>query len=165
MAKKDPNDLVMAMPEISEKVRERNAVATLRRLGYKVHQLGKPIPVRCRRCQTEQYASLTGNDTGVSDVLVSHRSWPGQCYRMLETKKSDRAKRRREQIDLAEEGFSTFYVTEEQAVRSVIDVERRMGLEPNPLALAWLRASVPGNWGKDAAALLGNDTPNAAWRP
>jgi hypothetical protein len=56
-------------------------------------------------------------------------------------------------------------VTEEQAVRSVIDVERRMGLEPNPLALAWLRASVPGNWGKDAAALLGNDTPNAAWRP
>lgn len=83
---------------------------------------------------------------------------------MLETKKSDKAARRKEQVELAEAGFSTFYVTEEQAVRAVIHAERQMGLEPNPRLLSWLEQNVKPI-ASGTAALLENDKPNAAWRP
>ena len=127
--------------------------------------LGKPIPVQCPRCKTRHWAQLTGNSPGVSDVILTHKTrWPG-VWKMLETKKGPKAKRRKEQIELANAGLSTFYVTEEQAVRTVIDIEQRMGLEVNPRLLSWLREHVPGNRDKTVEALLANDTPNATWRP
>lgn len=156
--------LQMAAPEISEKIRERNSVHTLQWLGYRVMTTGKPVPVVCRNCRVHQFAQTTGSTPGLADVLVSHPRWPGQNWRMLETKKSDRAPRRKEQVELAEAGFSTFYVTEEQAVHAVIHTERQMGLEPNPRLLSWLEQNVKGA-APGTAALLENDTPNGAWKP
>lgn len=155
-------------PEISEKQREKNATGTLRSLGYTVKHLGKPIPVTCKnpKCRTFQWAKTTGNSTGVADLLVTHAVyWPAKCWIMIETKKSDKADRSEEQIKLAEAGLSTFYVTEEEAVRTIIAAEQRMGLEPNPKLLNWLRGNVKGAWFAENQALLANDLPNAAWRP
>ena len=165
--RRSPLNMKVQAPELSEKQREKNAIQTLTLLGYTVKHLGKPIPVTCRnpKCRAFQWASTTGNATGVADLLVTHpQRWPG-VWQMLETKKSDRADRRQEQIDLADAGLSTFFVTEEQAVRSVMAAEERMGVEPNPKLLNWLKCNVKGAWHAENQALLENDTPNAAWRP
>lgn len=162
------NELRMVVQELPEKVREKQAVDTLRSLGYEVATLGKPIHVRCKnpQCRAEQWAKHTGNSPGVSDVIVSHPTrWPSGTWKMLETKKSDRAARRKEQVRYAELGLATFYVTQEQAVRAILDVEQRMGLDPNPALLNWLRCNVKGAWHAEVQALLADDTPNAAWRP
>lgn len=165
MPRRSPLNMKVQTVELSEKQREKNAVDTLRRLGYEVLTTGKPVPVMCRNCRAHQFAATTGNTPGTPDVLVSHPDWPIKCYKGLETKKSGKAPRRPEQVRLADLGLSTFYVTEEQAVRTIIDIEQKMGLEPNPALLNWIQCNVQGAWHAENAALLANDTPNAAWRP
>lgn len=142
---------------ISEKIRERNAIYTLTMLGYVVMFLGKPIPVTCRnpQCRTHQWAKTTGNSPGVSDLIVTHPTyWPSKTWKMLETKRTG-GDRREEQIKLVEAGLSTFYVTEEEAVRAVIETERLMGLAPNPRLLRYLQMNVKGQWATESALPLG----------
>ena len=134
-------------------MREKNAVHILRWLGYTVMTLGKPVPTTCPKCRTFHWAHTTGNTEGVADVVVSHPTyWVGPDGRSLGlwrtpgNKKSSKADRRKEQIELANKGLSTIYVTEEQAVRAVIDVERRLGLPPNPKLLNWLEQNVPAGF-------------------
>ncbi len=128
---------------ISEKVREKNGCSVLVGLGYEVKTLGKPIPVNCPQCKAFHWAKTTGNTTGVADVLVSHKTrWPG-VWTMLETKRTGGPKREA-QIDLFEDGLSTFVVTEEDFVRAVIAAEERMGIEVNPRLINWLEVNRKG---------------------
>ena len=132
---------------IPEKIRERTGVYVLTLLGYTVKTLGKPIPVTCKnpKCRTFQWASKTGNSTGVADVLVSHEArWPG-VWVMLETKRTGGAKRE-EQVALVEDGLSTFVTTEEEFVRAIIMAEQRMGLSVNPKLINWLEVNPKASW-------------------
>lgn len=132
---------------IPEKVREKSGIYVLTLLGYSVKTLGKPIPVTCRnpKCRTFQWAATTGNSVGVADVLVGHETrWPG-VWIMLETKKTGGAKRDA-QVELVENGLSTFVTTEEDFVRAVIMAEQRMQIPINPKLIHWLEINRKAAW-------------------
>lgn len=65
--KSRPPKYSLTAPELSEKVRERNAVHTLQWLGYRVMTTGKPVPVVCRNCRVHQFAQTTGSSPGLAD--------------------------------------------------------------------------------------------------
>lgn len=127
---------------IPEKVREKSGLYVLELCGYKTWRLGKPVPVTCRnpKCRTFQWATTSANTTGVPDTVIGHVSrWRGFVL-FLETKKTGGTKREA-QVELVEEGFSTFVVTEEDFVRAVMAAEERLGLSPNPKLLNWLEVN------------------------
>ena len=130
---------------IPEKVREKNGLYVLELLGYKTWRLGKPIPVTCRnpKCRTFQWAAASANTEGVPDCVVGNRlRWKGFVL-FLETKRTGGAKRDA-QVDLVEDGFSTFVTTEEDFVRAVMAAEERMGLPINLKLVNWLDVNRKG---------------------